>query len=124
MDADRRSLTKARPALLRRYIACRLPEETSNPVSNAPAKVLAPVTAQELGGLPQAPARDDRPIVSRRHYALPEVDDRASSDPSPESVVPHKGRRADPPVVHPASGRERLTLSRSRRRRGDGAGRD
>nr|XP_037289468.1 uncharacterized protein LOC119183117 [Rhipicephalus microplus] len=99
-------------------------EETSHPVSNEPANVLAPVKAQDLGGLPQAPARDDRPIGSRGHYALPEVDDRASSDPFPERVAPHKGRRPDPPLVHPASGRERRSRSRSCRRRGDGAGRD
>ncbi|KAH8038765.1 hypothetical protein HPB51_002909 [Rhipicephalus microplus] len=99
-------------------------EETSHPLSDAPANVLAPVTAQDLGALQQAPASDERLIVSRGHYALPEDDDSAPSDPSPEQVVPHKGRRPDPPVVHPASGRERRSRLRSRRRRGDGAGRD
>ncbi|KAL3192054.1 hypothetical protein MRX96_018173 [Rhipicephalus microplus] len=90
-------------------------EETDHSASNAPTNLLAPVTAHDLGGLPQAPAREDRPIVSRGHYALPEVDDHASSDPSPERAVPHKGRRPDPPVVHPAPGRERQSAKRRER---------
>nr|XP_037275937.1 mucin-1-like [Rhipicephalus microplus] len=99
-------------------------EETSHPVSSAPANVPAPVTAQDLGGPPQAPARDDKPIVSHGYYAVSEDHDRASSDPSPERVVPHKGRRLEPSAIHPASGHERRSRLRSRHRRGDGAGRN